>query len=241
MSLLTRSTQTNTFFPAIYRKRPRCLDAFCGAGGAGMGYHRAGFEVVGVDIKPQKNYPFKFHQGDALDFIAKYGHLFDLIHTSPPCQVYSVTAHLSTKTHPDLVPATREVLRATAKPYIIENVVGSPLIEPLVLCGTMFNLRVLRHRLFEIKPNVVLPPGPCQHRGKTAPIMWGDQKRNGVASVSKLDKYQYISVCGSNFIKSDAQIAMDIDWMTSYEMTQAIPPHYTEHIGRELLKKGIFK
>ena len=129
--------------------KPKALDLYCKAGGTSMGLHRAGFEVTGVDIEPQKRYPFEFVLGDALEYCAQHGHEFDLVVAGPPCQLYSVTASLSNGNHPDLVGPTREALIATGKPYIIENVPGSPLINPLVLCGTMFGLALIRHRLFE--------------------------------------------------------------------------------------------
>lgn len=141
--------------------RPRLLDLFCCAGGAGMGYYRAGFDVVGVDIAPQPHYPFAFHQADALDFLAEHGHEFDAIHASPPCQLYSTTkyAHEDNGTHPDLLAPTRQALIECGIPYVIENVEGAPLIDPLTLCGSEFGLRapdvdglplaLRRHRLFE--------------------------------------------------------------------------------------------
>lgn len=202
-----------------------------------MGYHLAGFEVVGVDIEPQPHYPFEFIQADALGFIARHGKEFDVIHASPPCQAYSVTAPLSNGNHPDLVESTRQVLLSTGKPYIIENVPGAPLINPVMLCGTMFGLRVIRHRLFETSPVIWFPPAQCQHIGRVAPVFGGNLKRCGVLGRSRLDDFEYISVAGKSFIKSDAQLAMGIDWMTSAEMAQAIPPAYTKWLGERLLEK----
>src|SRR5713226_9004155 len=142
--------------------KPRLLDLFCGAGGAAAGYARAGFEVVGVDIRPQPRYPFAFHQADALTCSLDG---FDAYHASPPCQLYSRTHRLwKSSVHPDLVDPLRQRLRATGKPYMLENVPGAPLPGSIVLCGTMFGLGVLRHRLFE--SNVLLfLPGPCAHKG----------------------------------------------------------------------------
>ena len=111
--------------------KPRLLDLFCGAGGAAMGYYRAGFDVVGVDIKPQPRYQFEFHQGDALEYCAAHGYEFDVIHASPPCQAYSVTRSIHGNEYPDLVAVTRAALQATGKPWVIENVVGAPLFSPL--------------------------------------------------------------------------------------------------------------
>jgi DNA (cytosine-5)-methyltransferase 1 len=203
--------------------KPLLLDTFCKAGGASVGYHRAGFEVVGVDIEPQKRYPFEFHCWDAIEFIEKHGKDFDVIAGSPPCQLYSVTAPLSSGNHPDLVAPTREAMIKTGKPYVIENVPGAPLVNPIKLCGTMFNLRVIRHRLFECNPVVWWPPRPCQHVYKTAKKGFYDTGKNG-----------YITVVGHNFNIEFARIAMDIDWMTRDELAQAIPPAYTEWLGKEI-------
>jgi len=216
--------------------KPKLLDAFCKAGGAGMGYHQAGFEVVGVDIEPQPRYPFEFVQADAIDFIAQHGHEFDIIHASPPCQAYSVTAPLSNGNHPELIEPTRAVLLATGKPYVIENVPGSPLTNPITLCGTMFGLRVIRHRLFETSPAVWWPPSPCQHIGKVAPMFWGDLVATGHNGGSRLDKFQYITVSGHNFIGNDAKIAMGINWMINRELSQAIPPAFTKWLGKRLIE-----
>lgn len=187
-----------------------------------MGYYRAGFDVVGIDIEPQKNYPFEFHQADAIEYIAEHGHEFDVIHASPPCQVYSKTNFLSNGNHPDLVAIARKVLLSTRKPYVIENVPGAPLINPIVLIGPMFGLMTIRPRLFEC--NFELPlilslvPGFKQ---------------------TKMGRYspgEYIQVVG-NFSGVDyARQAMDINWMTRDELAQAIPPAYTEWIGRQLLR-----
>lgn len=152
--------------------KPRLLDAFCGAGGAGMGYHRAGFEVTGVDIQPQKRYPFRFIQGNALEYIYKHGHEYDAIHTSPPCQTHTNLNNIkkikaSTEAnYLDLVPQTRALLEMIGKPYVIENVVGAPLLNPMMLCGSMFGLKVYRHRLFESSVLLFAPPH-YPHRDKT--------------------------------------------------------------------------
>ena len=203
-----------------------------------MGYHLAGFEVVGVDIEPQPRYPFEFVQADALEFIAAHGHEFDVIHASPPCQAYSVTAPLSNGNHPELIEPTRAALLATGKPYVIENVPGSPLINPIMLCGTMFpGLHVIRHRLFETSPVIWWPPSPCQHIGKVAPMFWGDLLAYGHYGGSKLKRFQYITVSGNSFINADAKQAMQIDWMLNRELAQAIPPAYTKWLGERLLEK----
>lgn len=196
------------------------LDLFCGAGGCSVGYHRAGFDVVGVDIKKQKNYPFEFVQADAFDYIREHGHKFDVIHASPPCQAYSCSTpakHL----HPDLVNKTRLVLEQIETPYIIENVPGAPLLAPLKLSGMMFGLDVIRWRWFETKPAIFFAPQPVRKHASTA--------RQGTQPI--VDG-QYICVVG-NFSNVDyARRAMGIDWMTRDELSQAIPPVYTEYIGR---------
>jgi DNA (cytosine-5)-methyltransferase 1 len=204
--------------------KPRLLDLFCGAGGAAMGYHRAGFEVVGVDIKPQPHYPFEFHQADALTFPLDG---FDAIHASPPCQAYSVTRSLRKRVHPDLVDPTRERLIAAGIPWVMENVKGAPLRNALVLCGTMFDgLRVYRHRLFEAEPPIYFPPLACNH-SFVMPASKGEYHR--------LDEQAFITAVGHNFQASSGRVAMGIDWMTRDELSQAIPPAYTEWIGRQLI------
>lgn len=210
----------------------RLLDLFCGAGGAGMGYYQAGFEVVGVDIVYQKHYPFEFHQGDALEFVASHGHEFDVIHTSPPCQFYSRTKNFKNtkKNHPDMVDATRDALIATGKPYIIENVPDAPLQNPLTLCGTMFGLGVIRHRIFETSPEIYFLPATCQH-GPVEPIWW--QKQLSARRSGKT--YNYITVAGNSFRLPVASRAMGINWMTRDELAQAIPPAYTKWIGEQML------
>lgn len=217
-------------------EKPRLLDTFCKAGGASYGYHLAGFDVVGIDIEAQPRYPFEFHQADAIEFIAQHGHEFDVIHASPPCQAYSITAALSNGNHPEMVEETREALRATGKSYIIENVPGAPLINPITLCGTMFpNLRVIRHRLFECSPAIYWPPFPCCHNGKTAPMFWSGLLKHGHTGGSQLKQFKYITVAGHNFLVNDAKTAMGINWMTRDELREAIPPAYTEWLGKQLL------
>jgi len=206
------------------------LDLFCGAGGAAMGYYRAGFDVVGVDIKPQPRYPFRFIQDDAIRFLKKRGAEFDAIHASPPCQAYSAaSAHLRKqgREYPDLIAPVRRCLKDISKPYVIENVAGAPLVSPIMLCGTMFGLGVFRHRYFESNVCLFAPPH-LKHDGKL-----GDGK--------------YFCICGgagkhNNWgrkihkgTKAEWSDAMGIHWMTRKELTQAIPPAYTEFIGRQLL------
>ena len=214
------------------KKKLKLLDLFCCAGGVAMGYSRAGFEIVGVDIKPQPNFPFKFIQADALkldpEFIAK----FDVIHASPPCQSYSDLAKRNGNGHlwPRLVEPVREMLIATGKPYIIENVEGAPLLNPVVLCGTMFKgLRVLRHRLFEANFPIIAPP-----HGKHPLVHTLDKRKNHYGKTN--DMIDFVQVTGGgNCSIVAAKQAMGIDWMKKEELNEAIPPAYTELIGRQLL------
>ena len=199
--------------------KPKLLDLFCGAGGASMGYYQAGFDVVGVDIKPQPNYPFKFIQADVLDFPLDG---YDAYHASPPCQAYSEATPISTKSgHPKLISITHELLVSTNKPYVIENVEGARwhLVNPIMLCGSMFGLGVWRHRWFEVSPIWCLSPATCCHHGHPVTI-------NPPANARKAQGKR-------NFEKE--KWAMGIDWMNKNEISQAIPPAYTEYIGKCLL------
>lgn len=210
--------------------RPRILDLFCGAGGAAMGYHRAGFEVVGVDIEPQPRYPFECHQADALTFDLDG---FDATHASPPCHAYSTVTGRNRKNvrrYPDLVEPTRERLLATGKPYVMENVVGAPLRNAFQLCGSSFGLNVRRHRLFE--SNVPVMAAPCAHHWQTPRFRSLDSRMAGqLATV--VGVHGHLNYPGERELRCEA---MGIDWMTNAELTQAIPPAYTEHVGGYLIQ-----
>jgi DNA (cytosine-5)-methyltransferase 1 len=271
------------------KRRPRLLDLFCGAGGAAMGYHRAGFDVVGVDIRPQPNYPFAFWQADALDVLGEWaddgepvevgeacheqvsdfvggagvgvggfdvqvdedlaGHVapllgaahspkpafrvkdFDAIHASPPCQVHSALAwHPQNRAaeHPDLIPQTRGLLQATGLPYVIENVVGAPLTDPVTICGASLGLDVKRHRLFETSFMAMAPPCGC---GGWRPKQFEVWRHGHVIRTSSVPVYG----TGGGKAAEHWPVAMGIDWMTRAELSQAIPPAYTELIGHQLL------
>jgi DNA (cytosine-5)-methyltransferase 1 len=201
--------------------RPRLLDLFCGAGGAAMGYHRAGFDVVGVDIKPQPHYPCEFHQADALTF--PLGD-FDAIHASPPCQEYSALRALTPDRHyPDLIAATRDRLVRSGLPWLIENVMPAPLQSGITLCGGMFGLRTYRHRRFETSWLIFAPEHP-PHVAKTSTFKRPKQFAEGY----------HISVTGDVGAWVGPAV-MGIDWMTGNELSQAIPPAYTEWLGTQLL------
>lgn len=209
----------------------RLLDLFCGAGGAGMGYHRAGFTVVGVDCNAQKRYPFEVHCADAFEYLALHGAEFDAIHASPPCQAFTDLKRMhNAKDHPDLLTPMREALARTGKPYIIENVEGAPMRGYVTLCGTMFGLgaedaELWRHRRFET--NFVLPvPGPCRHRVKPRVIgVYGGHGRDRRRTTNTQD-----------FSTDARRQAMGIDWMNGMELSQAIPPVYTNWIGTHLMR-----
>ena len=207
--------------------KPRLLDLFCGAGGAAMGYHRAGFHVVGVDISPQPNYPFEFVQGNALSFLRSLTdgtrlEAFDVIHASPPCQRWlGVPGALRDSEYPDLLTPTREQLIETDLPYIIENVPDAPL-DGFILCGATFGLPLVRHRRFEVRPELGLVPSTC-HQGSfgsatehpgTYPFAHGAWRPAWRAHV----------------------LPVVWPWMTLEESHDAIPPAYTEWIGARLLE-----
>lgn len=220
--------------------KPRLLDLFCGAGGAAMGYHRADFEVVGVDIKPMPRYPFPFILGDAIyimprmisgeKFLANDGRWyglddFDAIHASPPCQKYTraQNAAKNAYAHPDLVDPVRKILTSIGRPYVIENVVGAPLINYSILCGLSFGLRVRRHRLFEASFFFLTPPCQCKHEDYY--VIFGHEVRN---------RQHGIQAGRKNKI-AEGRRAMGIDWMTRAELSEAIPPAYTQFIGDRLI------
>ncbi len=204
--------------------KPRILDLFCGAGGAAMGLHRAGFEVVGVDIEPQKNYPFEFHQADAMTYPLED---FDAYWASPPCQFFSkATPEKARKNHPDLIEPTRARLAATGSPWIIENVVGAPIRADIRLTGDMVGLPLIkRERWFEtnwfdsIAMTVRTP-----RKGLVITVAG-----HGTPSWSRKS-------WGRNIRIEEKRAAMGIDWMNRDELSQAIPPAYSEYIGLQLMK-----
>lgn len=199
--------------------KPTILDLFCGAGGAAMGYNMAGFNVVGVDISPQPNYPFEFIQADAMEFDLSG---WNYIHASPPCQKYSIASRCNPHlmdTYPDLVVPLRSRLRASGAKYVMENVPGAPLANPVMLCGMMFGLELYRHRLFEYNWWRLPQPPACRHLREVGTIP---------------------SVAGRIGNKIGAERAMGVEggWMTRRELTQAIPPAYTAYVGQYLLSSA---
>jgi hypothetical protein len=209
--------------------KPRVLDLFCNAGGAAVGYARAGFEVVGVDLHPQPNYPFRFVQGDAITFVTMNGPEFDLVHASPPCQ-YGAAITLGTNKHrqslhPNLYPSTSAALEGTGRPYVIENPDARP---DVVLCGEMFGLGVLRHRKIELGNWTTERPKHVKHRGRVRGWRHGEYFDG-----------PYIAAYGNGGGKGSAQEmreAMGIDWTDDRdELVEMLPPAYTEWIGRAFL------
>ena len=199
--------------------RPRLLDLFCGAGGSAAGYHLAGFDVIGIDIKPQPRYPFTMIVGDALNPPMDLNQ-FDAIHASPPCQAFSNARVIHGKKHDDLLTPTRELLNQSGVPWVIENVPNAPMRPDVILCGSMFGLGsesggLIRHRWFEFSdPRLVLVQS-CQHRRQTVSVFGhGGHIYNGVSEWRKV---------------------MGIDWMSRDELAQAIPPAYTFFIGKHLI------
>jgi DNA (cytosine-5)-methyltransferase 1 len=196
-----------------------------------MGYHRAGFEVVGVDIVPQPRYPFEFHQADAMTF-PLCG--FDVIHASPPCQAYTQSTlawRNKGKEYADLLPATRERLQASGIPWVIENVPRAPMRPDLILCGSQFqDLNVIRHRWFEFWESLDWPlMAPCQHRPDNITV-------TGRGTPSYVRNSREKRGIAKNYGPKECGEAMGIDWMTRAELSQAIPPAYTTYIGQQLMQ-----
>lgn len=208
--------------------RPRLLDLFCGAGGCSVGYSRAGFEVVGVDHEPQPRYPFEFVQADALIALAGKAFVaeFDAIHASPPCQAYSVSAQSRRNAghaYPDLLAPTREALTASGLPWVLENVPLAPMRPDYRLCGCQFGLNLRRQRWFETSWNAFDLTPPCNHPYPVPSVVG-----HGTPSWVRAQ-------LGYNPTIHDYRASMGIDWMNRNELSQAIPPAYTEHIGASLL------
>lgn len=209
----------------------KLLDLFCCGGGAGWGYKLSGFYVVGVDNKPQPKYPMRFILGDALEYLFDHGHEFDAIHASPPCQGYSyLTPESCRRNHLRMIPELRQLLIASGKPYVIENVAGArrELVNPTMLCGSMFGLRTRRHRYFETSFQLSAPV-KCNH--SDLPLL--------VTTASKSSRAKRIALGMTPKSVKNAPLAYGIDWMGSRELKEAIPPAYTKYIGMFLIKEVV--
>lgn len=206
--------------------KPRLLDLYSGAGGATAGYQRAGFKVTGVDINPMPNYcGDKFVQGDAVEYVLKYGHRFDFIHASPPCQRYSAMSTARpglADTYPDLIEPTRQALNKVNQPWIIENVIGAPMRQDLLLCGTMFDQPLYRHRQFEFSFHYLEQP---EHPAHTVPASRAGHWVPGTI----------MSVAGHMAPIAHARKIMDMNWTNRHELAESIPPFYTEFIGKQII------
>lgn len=212
-----------------------------------MGYAQAGFEVVGVDVRPQPRYPFEFIHADCLTLDPAFVASFDAIHASPPCQAHTAMKSMhNAKDHLDLVPETRALLNASGLPWVMENVPGAPLESPILLCGTMFGLGVedadlQRHRLFETSFPIALVP-ECQHGSRATIGVYGGHVRNrrrartiGVYGEGARDSRRKFDKGVPDFTADQGREAMGIDWMTLAELSQAIPPAYTKWLGALLM------
>lgn len=211
---------------------PKLLDLFCCQGGAGVGYHQAGFEVTGVDLNAQPRYPFKFHQADAIEFFRNHAHEYQAWHASPPCQAHTNAQKLQKNFHSDFIPEVRFMFEEANQrrvrqgipsvPWVIENVPGAPLIEAVELCGAMFNLGTYRHRLFESNIELSIPEHP-EHLRRTTKM--------GRAPVDG----EMMHVVGNFSGVAKAKKAMGIDWMTRDGLRESIPPAYSKFLGAQLL------
>lgn len=217
--------------------KPKLLDLCCKAGGAAKGYARAGFEVTGVDIQDQPRYPFKFFKGDILTCSPEWLRQFDAIHASPPCQGYTALRHApGALGAPRLIPEVRRLLRSSGKPYVIENVEEArwDMIDPIMLCGSMFGLgaqgcQLQRHRLFECSFEVHQPP--CQHDERPVIGVYGGHARKRSAKHGGRGTRD-VWMGGHKMAASEA---LGIDWpMTLDELSEAIPPAYTELLGWQM-------
>lgn len=215
----------------------KVLDLFCKAGGASRGYADAGFEVVGVDIERQPRYPFEFVRADATSLTLSWVRGFDFIHASPPCQFATELRHAPNgREHPNLIPQIRELLKLSGLPYVIENVRGARvhLIDPITLCGSMFGLgaggyQLQRHRLFEASFPLTAP-AECAHRQPTIGVYGGHARcRSAKYGGRRTRDFE-----GFDKPRLAAQ-AMGIDWMTMAELSEAIPPAYSQWIGQAVL------
>lgn len=206
--------------------KPKLLDLYCCGGGAGYGYELAGFDVTGVDNENQPKHRGKFIQGDAIEFLKQNWKHFDAIHASPPCQEYSLSSkqfRLKGRKYIELIEATRVEVLKTGLPYVMENVPDAPLINPIILCGAMFNMKTYRHRAFESNFKIVVPEHP-EHTAPNAKM--GRKPREG----------EFIQYVGHFSGVKKVQEMTGLHWLGQYELAQSIPPQYTEFIGRQLIE-----
>lgn len=205
--------------------KPRLLDLYCCQGAASAGYVAAGFDVVGIDLFPQPRYPYHFNQGDAVEFLLEYGHHFDAVHASPPCQRFSKAQRIQKREHPDLIGPTREVLLELGLPYVIENVEDArdELIDPITLCGASFGLHTYRHRLFESNLTLEVPEHAA-HVKKTVKMGRAVKPGDFYHAVGNFSNVEYI--------RQD----MQVPWMNRDGIRECIPPAYTEFIGAQLME-----
>lgn len=193
-----------------------------------MGYHRAGFDVVGVDINPQGNYPFEFIQSDCLALDPAFVSSFDAIHASPPCQAYTRKAANWGRErkhwieHPDLVAPTRAMLEVSGLPYVIENVVGAPVRADMTLCGTMFGLRIIKHRVFELSFPAAYTLPPCDHSDVYNPWQGKGRSADKLRAAQGID---WLPISGGASRKNGY----------TGDLFNAIPPAFTEFVGMHLL------
>ncbi|MFJ9324473.1 class I SAM-dependent methyltransferase [Streptomyces globisporus] len=206
--------------------RLRVLDLFCCQGGAAMGYHRAGFDVTGIDLAPQPRYPFRFIQADAIDYVREHGAEFDFIQASPPCQRYSRTQKIQHRDHPDLIAPTRTALEATGRPWVIENVEEAhrELRDPVTLCAAAFGMRTYRHRLFETGGTFTFTPP--RHPAHWAPLTKMGRPRAAGHFAHYVGNFSGVA---------EARTDMGVPWMNRDGIRECIPPAYTHHIATALL------
>jgi len=226
----------------IVGPRPKLLDLFCGAGGAGEGYRRAGFDVTGVDIEPQPNNPHRFVQADALEYLESHGDEYDAIHASPPCQSYSrAMRHLATP-QPMLIEPVRKLFKESGKAWVIENVLGAPLVKwsdlfgnhGVELCGTMFGLRIYRHRIFETSFPIYAPK-PCDHSiVPLNPHRAGGDPGGPISGRARM-KQEFGEDVNCEKVWAEE---MGVGWMSKTGAREAVPPCFTEYIGRHLRALG---
>lgn len=206
-------------------KKYRCLDLCCAGGGASFGYEQAGFEVTGVDIEFQPKYKSTFFQEDAIEFLKRYHHDYDFFHASPPCQEYSLSTkqfRMKGKQYPQLISQLRTEFIKIGKPYVIENVPGSPLLNPIMLCGTMFGLPTYRHRLFESNVHLFQP----MHEKHLQPNCRMGRKPKSNEFIQYVGHFSGIKI---------VQKFTGLHWLGQKELAQSIPPQYTYYIGLQII------